>query len=139
MTEYALLISGKKIEFRAYDSRPEDIPHKGVSWLPVVREYGDPFEGVRNNFYVICVSDPAKLPPTVPDRVSPRQARLALLAINKLDKANEIISQAGEETKIAWEFSNYVMRNDRDVISLAGAIGIDLDGLDRLFIEASNL
>lgn len=139
MAEYALLINGEKQEFRYYDSRPPHIPHKNVEWYPVLREYGEPFEGVANDVYVIRTVDPASLPPPVPDRVSPRQARLALLAIDKLDAANAIVAQAGPSTHIAWEFSTYVLRNDPDVIALAAAIGIDEEALDTLFIEAGKL
>lgn len=139
MAEFALLINGEKKEFRNYDERPPHIPHKNVEWYPVVREYGDPFEGVENDAYVIRTVDPATIPPPVPDRVSPRKARLALLAIGKLDAANAVVSQAGSETQIAWEFSTYVLRNDPSVIALASAIGIDSEGLDLLFIEAAKL
>lgn len=139
MAEYALLINGEKQEFRYYDSRPPHIPHKNVEWYPVLREYGEPFEGVANDVYVIRTVDPASLPPSVPDRVSPRQARLALLAANKLTDANAAVEQAGEATKLAWEFSTYVLRNDPDVIALAAAIGIDATALDTLFIEAAKL
>lgn len=138
MAEYALLIDGTKQEFRDLPERPPHIPHKNVEWYPVVREYGEPFEGVENDNYVIRTVDPATLPP-VPDRVSPRQARLALLAIDKLDAANTIVAQAGPSTHIAWEFSTYVLRNDPDVIALAAAIGIDEAALDQMFIEAAKL
>lgn len=139
MAEYALLIDGTKQEFRGLPERPPHIPHKNVEWYPVVREYGEPFEGVESDTYVIRTVDPATLPPPVPDRVSPRQARLALLAIDKLDAANAIVAQAGPSTHIAWEFSTYVLRNDPDVIALAAAIGIDEAALDQMFIEAAQL
>lgn len=139
MAEYALLINGEKQEFRNYAERPESIPHKGVEWYPVAREYGEPFEGVENDAYVIRTVDPATLPPPVPDRVSPRQARLALLAIGKLDAANAAIEKSGDATKIAWEFSSYVLRNDPDVIALASAVGLDDSALDQLFIKAAKL
>lgn len=136
MAEYALLIKGKKQEFRNYAERPESIPHKGVEWYPVVRGYGEPFEGVDNDSYVVRVVDPSTLPPPIPDRISPRQARLALLSIGKLDAANAAIEQSGGATKIAWEFSSYVLRNDPDVIALASVIGIDGVALDQMFIDA---
>ena len=139
MAEYALLIDGTKQEFRDLPERPPHIPHKNVEWYPVVREYGDPFEGVESDNYVIRTVDPATLPPPVPDRVSPRQARLALLAINKLDAANAAVAQAGTATKLAWEYSTYVLRNDPNVIALASAIGIDEAALDQMFIEAWKL
>lgn len=139
MAEYALLINGEKQEFRNYAERPEHIPHKSVEWYPVVREYGGPFEGVDGDAYVVRTVDPSTLPPPIPDRISPRQARLALLSIGKLDVANAAIEQSGDATKIAWEFSSYVFRNDPDVIALASVIGIDADALDQMFVEAAKL
>lgn len=139
MAEYALLVNGEKKEFRVYDERPDHIPHKGVQWFPVERAYGTPFEGVEGDKYVIRKADPATLPPQVPLQVSPRQARLALLAIGKLEQANAAIEGAGDMVKIAWDFSNYVRRDDPGVIALATSIGIDAGSLDQLFIEAAKL
>lgn len=136
MNEFALLIGGEKKEFRYYVTRPENIPHKNVEWFPVVREYGDPFEGVIEDRYVVRVKDPSTIPPI---QVSLRQARLALLAIGKLDQANEAAHNAGDMVKVAWEFSNYIRRDDPGVIALSASIGIDSDALDQLFIEAAKL
>lgn len=139
MAEFALLVNGEKKEFRVYDERPDHIPHKGVQWFPVERTYGASFEGVEGDKYVIRKADPASLPPTVPSQVSPRQARLALLAIGKLDQANAAVEGAGDMVKIAWEFSTYIRRDDPGVIALASSIGIDSAALDQLFIEAAQL
>jgi hypothetical protein len=40
MTEFALLIDGVLREIRQYGETPADIPHKKVSWHPVVRDEG---------------------------------------------------------------------------------------------------
>ena len=37
MSEFALLVNSTFREFRYYDEQPEDIPHKGVMWIPVSR------------------------------------------------------------------------------------------------------
>lgn len=137
MPEFALLIGGVFSEIRRYDERPSDIPHKGVEWFPVVRSYGEPFEGVDGDAWVIRTVDPATLPPPVPDSVSPRQARLALLEIGLLDAANAAVSQADAQTSIAWEFSTSVVRNDPGVKAIAQAIGLNDAAVDNLFIRGS--
>lgn len=73
MAEFALLVGGSFREVRQYDARPESIPHKSIEWLPVVREYGAPFEGVEGGNYVFRTVDPATLPPPVPFVISDRQ------------------------------------------------------------------
>ena len=40
MAEFALLIDGSFKDIRSYDTKPADIPHKGVSWHEVVRDSG---------------------------------------------------------------------------------------------------
>jgi hypothetical protein len=137
MAEFALLIDGALREFRRYESRPEDIAHKGVQWFPVVRSYGEPFEGVEGDTYVVRTVDPATLPPPIPESISPRQARLALLEIGKLDTANAVVAAADNATRISWEFATAILRADPGVIAFAGAIGIDAAGLDQLFIRGA--
>lgn len=139
MEKFVLLIDGERKDIRRYDERPANIPHKKVEWFPLSYETGNQFEGVEGDRYVIRTPDPATLPPTVPDAVSPRQARLALLAIGKLDAANDAVERAGDFVKVAWEFSNYVRRDDAGVMALGSAIGLDSKALDNLFIEAAKL
>lgn len=59
MTEYALLLDGAIREIRHYGERPPDIPHKKVSWHPVVRDEGSTaFTGLKNANWVIRVALP---------------------------------------------------------------------------------
>lgn len=139
MNEYALIVGGEFCEIRRYPERPENIPHKAIVWLPVTREYGEPFEGVDGDAYMIRTVDPATLPPPVPNVVSPRQARLALLSAGKLDAVNAAVAEADAATRIAWEFATEVRRDDAGVIALAAAIGIAESDLDALFINAAQL
>lgn len=73
MAEFALLINGTVQEIRPLPERPVDIPHKNVAWFPVIREYGEPFNGVEGGAYFIRTVDPATLPPPVPFVISDRQ------------------------------------------------------------------
>lgn len=75
MTEYALLMDGSFVETRQYDERPPHLPHKNVEWYPVLREQGEPFQGIEGDTYVI-----RSLPP-VPLQISDRQF-FHILALN---------------------------------------------------------
>lgn len=73
MAEFSLCVGGVFQEIRRLPARPINIPHKGVTWFPVVREYGEPFEGVEDDNYVVRTVNPATLPPPVPGVISDRQ------------------------------------------------------------------
>ena len=79
----------------------------------------------------------------VPAEVTMRQARLALLAIGKLDQvAPAIESLEGAErdaARIEWEFSSAVVRSRPLVVMLGQALGLDEEALDQLFITAAGL
>lgn len=139
MQSYVLVMEGVRVDIRQLPERPPHIPHKYVEWYPLAYEHGDEWEGIDSDRYVIRKPDPATLPPSIPNAISPRQVRLALLSIGKLSAANEAIESAGDVMKVSWEFSNLIKRNDQGVISLAQAIGLDSDALDQLFIEAAKL
>lgn len=88
----------------------------------------------------------AAIPPAVievPAEVTMRQARLALLAIGKLDQvAPAIESLEGAErdaARIEWEFSSAVVRSRPLVVMLGQALGLDEEALDQLFITAAGL
>jgi len=81
--------------------------------------------------------------PPVPAEVTMRQARLALLAIGKLDQvAPAIESLEGDEreaARIEWEFSSTVVRSRPLVVMLGQVLGLDEAALDQLFITAAGL
>jgi hypothetical protein len=85
----------------------------------------------------------AAMKPPVPQEVTMRQARLALLGINKLEHvAPTIESLNGADRDIArieWEFSSTVVRGRPLVTMLGQALGLDEDALDQLFITAAEL
>lgn len=81
--------------------------------------------------------------PPVPPEVTMRQARLALLAIGKLDQvvpAIEALEGADRDVaRIEWEFSSAVVRTRPLVCMLGQALGLDDAALDQLFITAAGL
>lgn len=79
----------------------------------------------------------------VPQVVSMRQARLALLAANKLSTvSNAIAAMAapdGDAARIEWEFSSTVERNKLLVAAMATILGLTNSEVDALFVAAAQL
>lgn len=78
-------------------------------------------------------------PPTVPQSVTMRQARLALLSAGLLPSVTTAINAAGESAKIEWEYAQEVQRASGLVPAMATALGLTESQIDTLFIEASSL
>lgn len=80
----------------------------------------------------------------VPASVTMRQARLALLAVDKLDDVAPTIAAIADSTQrrkaqIEWEFSNEVQRHHGFVTVLAPALGLTDAEIDDLFRLAVTL
>lgn len=79
----------------------------------------------------------------VPPSVTMRQARLALLEINRLNDISVAIanlaSPAKEAAAIEWEYSNEVQRYNGFVEQLAPHLNLTSQDLDALFIRAAQL
>ncbi len=79
----------------------------------------------------------------IPQVVTMRQARLALLQSGKLATVNAAISgmvgTQGDAARIEWEFSSEVKRSQPLVMALAPALSMTSGDLDSLFILAASL
>ena len=85
-------------------------------------------------------------PPTsvqIPQEVTMRQARLALLDAGLLANVQTAINSLPEPAKtkaqIEWDYSNALQRSNPFVTTLGTALGLDSEALDNLFIQASTL
>lgn len=76
---------------------------------------------------------------TVPQSVTPRQARLALSQQGKLAAVNTAVAAADDATKITWEFALSIDRTSPLVATLGAAIGLTDSQIDDLFILAATL
>lgn len=83
--------------------------------------------------------EPAPAAPFVPRSVTPRQARLALLAAGHLQAVQEAMSALPEAAKIEWEYSTAVERESALVAQMGAALGLDDAALDQLFTTAAGL
>jgi hypothetical protein len=89
--------------------------------------------------------EPLQLPEKepVPDAITMRQARLALLGAGLLDDIDNAIAALPEPhksaAKIEWEYSSQVQRNNGFVDKLAPMLGMSKEQIDQLFIAGSKL
>lgn len=75
----------------------------------------------------------------VPQTVTMRQARLALLSAGLLDLVTEAVAGAGQAAQIEWEYASDVGRNATLIQTLAGVMGLTDEQLDGLFVLAATL
>lgn len=86
---------------------------------------------------------PTLAPPTaaVPERVTMRQARLALLQAGQLDSVESALQamtgDVGRAARIEWDFSSEVWRYKPFVLQLTDALGLSESQVDDLFIAAA--
>lgn len=75
----------------------------------------------------------------VPQSVTMRQARLALLGAGLLDDVEAAIAGAGPAAKIEWDYAAEVQRSSGLVPAMAAALGMTNEQIDALFIDAKKL
>lgn len=81
--------------------------------------------------------------PTIPQRVTMRQARLVLDDAGLLDAIDATIAALPQphrrRAEIEWEFSQEVQRHNGFVSQLAPALGLSDAQIDALFVAAAQL
>jgi hypothetical protein len=78
---------------------------------------------------------------SIPKRITPAQARLALDAINKLDDVETLMQDptTPKPARILWEYATYFDRKNQVLIDLGTAIGLTETQLDQLFVEGAKI
>ena len=83
------------------------------------------------------------MPDEVPQSVTMRQARLALLGAGVLATVNAAIAampdDLGEAARIEWEYARDVLRESPLIAGLMPALGMTEQQIDQLFMTASAL
>ena len=75
----------------------------------------------------------------VPQQVSMRQARLALLSVGLLDDVEIVIAAAGREAQLEWEYAAVVERSNPAVAIVQQQESLADAQIDDLFREAAKL
>ncbi|MEM8511091.1 hypothetical protein RCH14_000382 [Massilia sp. MP_M2] len=109
----------------------------------LIFDSGEYREATAEELAEIEAREAEALHPAVPQEVSMRQARLALLGrsvLGQVDAAIESLpSPEREAARIEWDYSSVVARNSPLVVMMGAALGLDDSALDQLFITAATL
>ena len=129
----------------------KNIVSDGVTFGPFIfiQELSDRYiaDGCEIPFTILksysVVDTPDIANKTVPQEVTMRQARLALLDAGLLSSVQTAINSLQEPAKtkaqIEWDYSNALQRDNSFVSVLGSALGLNEAALDNLFIAASKL
>ncbi len=131
MSAYVLIENGVVVQKQPY-------PQKGFIQAPVSVFCGMIYEAETGGFVT-----PPSPPEPVPQSITPRQARLALLEAGLLSQVDTAIaslaSPARDQAQIEWEYATAIDRSSEWINQLGGALGLDDAGIDDLFKTASKL
>ena len=75
----------------------------------------------------------------VPQRVTPYQARVALLQAGLLPQVEAMVTQAGGAVLIAWEYATVIERGSPFIAQLVGGLGLTDEQVDALFVAAAGV
>lgn len=115
-------------------SPPEGFSADYIGIADAQANVGWTWDGAR-----ISAPPPVVLPQTVPDAVSPKQARIALLNAGLLDQVQAAVDAAGGATKIAWEYATEIRRNDPLIETLAQELPLTAAQVDQIFTAAYSI
>lgn len=145
-----LIRNNRHISFPSDMSKFDTSPFNCYPVVPTPEPIQDNMVAVRimpelidNVWYERWELQPAP-PKPVPQSVTMRQARLALLQYNLLSQVDTAISNIEDEfereqAKITWEYSTEVQRSHPMIENLGEQFRITTEQLDELFILASTL
>lgn len=109
----------------------------------LIFDSGEYREATAEELAEIEAREAESLQPAVPQEVSMRQARLALLArgvLGQVDAAIESLpSPRQDAARIEWDYSSVVARNSPLVVMMGAALELTDSELDQLFITAAEL
>lgn len=109
---------------------PEDVVEiSETEWQDLLNAVSDGFEMYGDDAGRPALRARTVPEPIVPSSVSMRQARLALLAIGRLDDVLEAVAEAGRAAQIEMEFATTVDRDNPLVAQLGETLSLDLDAL----------
>lgn len=114
-----------------------------ADWMKKTEVAPPPFDPAAEGLFFrdgSWVIDPSTMPPVnVPQCVTMRQARLALLYAGLLGAVQAAVAAAPQAVQIEWEFAATVDRNWPMLAVLQSALGLSDAQIDALFITAGAL
>lgn len=126
-----------------YILHPTYVMRNGNTYIPLNLENSD----YQQYLAWVAAGNVADLyvepPPPIPQSLTMRQARLALLDAGKLSSVDSAInsmpSPQKERAQIEWEFSNEVQRTNGVVSAIGPLIGLSETDIDALFVAGAAL
>lgn len=138
MSKYAFVKNGTAVEVVRTDPAMLFVPNYAAQFVTVPDDVEAGWTLVSGSW-----SAPPPAPPVIPQSVTMRQARLALLNHGMLSNVQPAINALPEPARtraqIEWDYSNGLERNNAFVSTLGVALGMDDAAIDALFIEATTL
>jgi len=136
LTMYALIQKSDNSILRVAPEGPQLAEEKPFYWLecPDDCKTNWAFDGIKFNSPIIPEPEIS-----VPNVVSMRQARLALLQAELLTLVQETVAAGDEAGKITWEYATEVRRADLFVVNLSTSLALTEEQLDFLFSLAATL
>ena len=89
--------------------------------------------------WVASYVPPDPEPIQVPQVVTIRQAKLALLQAGLLDDVDAAVAQADRATQIEWKYATEVTRSWQTLLTIQAVLGLSEQRVDDLFITAATL
>lgn len=123
---------------------PATLDDDGNELTPLIPGYWTEGEIIETIVHEPNTPEPYVPPPTpVPQVISMRQARLALLGVGLLGMVDQAINAQDEPIKskfrIEWDYATEVNRNWPTLLNLMPALGLTDAQVDQLFMQASQL
>lgn len=114
-------------------------PPGGMLAAPI----GDAYVAIGATYDGHTFTNPPPSVPAVPEAVTARQARLALLGAGVLGQVDAALAQLpgieGEAARIEWEYALEIRRDSPLIEALAPVLGLSAEQVDDLFRAAEAL
>lgn len=132
----------QRIYSHSVDADPKSaLPLRSTMTAPPDLNEGEYARWIGGAWAIVTEIPP--IPAVVPEKVTMRQARLALHAAGILSQVQPAIDALPEPSKTAaqieWDYSSEVFRNREFVNMLGGQLGLTDEHIDDLFIQAATL
>lgn len=115
----------------------EEVAQPAIDLGEVIEGGVEKVGGVWKQKWTVRAMTPEELKALVPQVVSMRQARLALLAAGHLTAADAAATSIGGAAQIEWDYATEVRRDHPLIAGISTALGLSEEQIDDLFIAAA--
>lgn len=133
----------RNARYNAFGTIDCEIEHPVHGWIPFTASPDDIEEMGRAVYALVSAGDvapyvpPPEPEPVIPDRVTARQFKLALLAAGLLHSVESWINSQSQAVQIAYANSGTFVRSEPMMKAGFAALGFTEEQIDALFASAS--